>query len=38
MKRDDHEEIKSIDEILEFLETFKFDYEQALFISDDQDF
>ena len=36
--RDDYEEIKSIDEILEFLEISKFDYEQALSISDDQDF
>ena len=36
--KDDYEEIKSIDEILEFLEISKFDYEQALSISDDQDF
>ena len=36
--RDDYEEIKSIDEILEFLEFSKFDYEQSLSISDDQDF
>ena len=32
------EEIKSIDEILEFLEISRFDYEQALSISDNQDF
>ena len=36
--RDDYEKIKSIDEILEFLEISKFDYEQALSIFDDQDF
>ena len=36
--RDDYEEVKSIDEILEYLEITKCDYEQALSISDDQDF
>ena len=36
--RDDYEEIKSIDEILECLEITKCNYEQALSISDDQDF
>ena len=36
--RDNYEKIKSADEILEFLEVSKFDYEQALSISDDQDF
>ena len=36
--RDDYEKTKSIDEILEFLEISKFDYEQALSISDDHDF
>ena len=36
--RDDYEEVKSTDEILEYLEITKCDYEQALSISDDQDF
>ena len=36
--RDDYEETKSIDEILEFLEISKFDYGQVLSISDEQDF
>ena len=36
--RDDYEEVKSIYEILEYLEITKCDYEQALSISDDQDF
>ena len=36
--RDNYEKIKSADEILEFLEVSKFDYEQALSVSDDQDF
>ena len=36
--RDDFEEVKSIDEISEYLEISKFDHEQALSIFDDQDF
>ena len=36
--RDDYEEIKSIDKILNFLEISNFDYEQALPISNDQNF
>ena len=36
--RDDYEEIKSIDEILEILKITKCDYAQTLSISDDQEF